>query len=312
MIRQFPVAGTGAGGFSFLYQKYQAAFLKNNPGLNFVSSSYAHNDYLQMAVETGIAGIILFLVFIFAVFAAFDSGSRALDDRAYILCCGFLCSAAGVLFESFFNFPLFVLPTAAFFWVICGFIFTLLPKDKARAFPAWPAAAALLLIFAAAAASVWPGFISGACLSSALKSRPADEGMLERSIKYGPFNITAYTALASSRVLSSDYAAALGTFEKALLVRPYSADIIYNAASVNMKLKDYAEAEKYFRQSLELYPGFAQAHLGLAKSLEEQKRGQEAAAEFALAIKYDPEITRMDFDGSVVDFREANDREISK
>ncbi len=308
MIKDRPVEGTGAGGFAYFYQSYQSQLLKTNPGFRFIWSSYAHNDYLQLAAETGLVGLAFFVVFIFTLFTGFDRASSALDSDKYLLCCGFLCSAGGCLIESFFNFPLFILPSAAFFWLSCGFVFFMLPPAKARALPAQYIIAAAFAALTAVSFTLLPGFLSASYLAAAAanseKHTHTNDFYYNKALKYGPNNYEAWSLMASSCVMSSDYAAALNAYEKALKIRPFSADMIFNMGSINLKLKDYTAAEKYFKQSLDLYPDFAQAHLNLAKTFVEQNHGDEAAAEFAKAISLDREVTAADFKSNIVDFRE--------
>ncbi len=57
MIKDFPLTGTGLGTFCHLFPKYRTFPLS----LGFLR--YAHNDYLQFAAETGVAGCLFISIF---------------------------------------------------------------------------------------------------------------------------------------------------------------------------------------------------------------------------------------------------------
>jgi O-antigen ligase len=307
MIKDNPVLGAGAGGFRYYYQKYQSVFLKNSPSSGFINSSYAHNDYLQLAVEAGPAGLALFIIFVFFVFRGFDRASSMLDDKTFLLACGFLGSAISCLIESFFNFPLFVLPASALFFISCGFIYTLLPAKGAKNAGFGLAAAAVLLC-----AALFPlpgGVMSDLYLKGALsmdkKYLPYHDKYYLKAIQLFPGNFAAYSLLGASYTASSEGKEALAAYENALKIYPYSADMLYNAGALSAKMENYKAAEQYLRQSIVLYPGFAAAHLRLAQALSGQKLEQEASAELAEALRLDPSAANADFEGSVVSFGEV-------
>lgn len=62
VFKDYPVFGSGGGGWATLYERYQ-----NNPYL----SRQAHNFFLQYLVEVGIVGLAILLVLIVTVFAVF-------------------------------------------------------------------------------------------------------------------------------------------------------------------------------------------------------------------------------------------------
>lgn len=59
IIRDYPVFGTGGGGWALLYERYQ-----NNP----YTSTQAHSYFIQHWIETGIFGLIILLAFIAVVY----------------------------------------------------------------------------------------------------------------------------------------------------------------------------------------------------------------------------------------------------
>lgn len=71
-IQESPMKGTGLGGFPAAYAKAQMEYFKNGNGsetekLVAGSPEYAFNEYLQIFVEQGVSGIILFLLLSFLI-----------------------------------------------------------------------------------------------------------------------------------------------------------------------------------------------------------------------------------------------------
>mgnify|MGYP003393404199 CR=1 FL=1 len=73
MIATNPILGIGADNFGFEANKYRAAFAAQNPNNPVLAEaeSYiperAHNEYLQIAAELGIVGVIIFSWFLFGI-----------------------------------------------------------------------------------------------------------------------------------------------------------------------------------------------------------------------------------------------------
>lgn len=66
IIKDFPFLGTGLGTFGDIYQKYSTINEKSSSYL--VRSDFAHNEPVQLLVETGLLGFVLLSVFLFTIF----------------------------------------------------------------------------------------------------------------------------------------------------------------------------------------------------------------------------------------------------
>jgi tetratricopeptide (TPR) repeat protein len=77
---------------------------------------------------------------------------------------------------------------------------------------------------------------------------------------------------------SGDIPAAVESYEAALRLDPRDAETIIHLGNLYIGLKRYSDAETKFRAALELEPKSPQALLGLAQSLDAQKKTEAAAA----------------------------------
>lgn len=104
--------GTGLGTFRDIFPPY-------NPGIQ-QEVSFAHNDYLNLAVETGMAGLMAVLIF----FASFAKGvyNCFRKGNARYITCGLAASVAHMLVQSLFDFNLHIPSNAIAFSVIAGFL----------------------------------------------------------------------------------------------------------------------------------------------------------------------------------------------
>jgi O-antigen ligase len=78
MFVTHPLTGVGIGNYPIAYPKYFITIFVNSLG-------HAHNYYINTAAETGIIGLIAFLLFLLAVFVAGTRSYRAIQRRYLLL-----------------------------------------------------------------------------------------------------------------------------------------------------------------------------------------------------------------------------------
>jgi O-antigen ligase len=114
MLAKRPFLGWGLGTFPIVYPEFRSFYTTF-----FVNQ--AHNDYLQLLVETGLAGFSIaawFLVLVFRRAAGklknwTETASGALTVAALLGC-------VGILVHSFLDFNLQIPANAALFYVLCA------------------------------------------------------------------------------------------------------------------------------------------------------------------------------------------------
>jgi len=115
MFLQKPILGWGLGTFPIVYGGFRSFF-----STFFVNQ--AHNDYLQLLVETGVAGFAIAIWFLVLVFR---HGFAKLNDwnqtASGVFTTASLLGCIGILVHSFFDFNLQIPANAALFYVLCAF-----------------------------------------------------------------------------------------------------------------------------------------------------------------------------------------------
>jgi putative inorganic carbon (hco3(-)) transporter len=113
IIMQYPLTGTGINTY--------VEVLKTFPDAKH--GWYAHNCYLQIAAETGVAGLILFLTVIIFFFRYFYSSLSAINDQLLIaLLFGLLAGISAYLVHAFFDTTMYVTQLGFLHWIFMGLV----------------------------------------------------------------------------------------------------------------------------------------------------------------------------------------------
>ncbi|MDD3296601.1 MAG: O-antigen ligase family protein [Candidatus Omnitrophica bacterium] len=110
MFKASPLFGQGLGTFMDYINKY---------GSQYLVAQYAHNCYLQILAETGIAGLLSFLWFLGELMFR---GYYKLKKTFNFLFIGLFCGILAFLVHSFFDTQLFSLKLSVLFWVMASFL----------------------------------------------------------------------------------------------------------------------------------------------------------------------------------------------
>jgi O-antigen ligase len=114
MFSKRPIGGWGLGTFATVYPGYRSFYTNQ-----FVNE--AHNDYVQLLVETGLFGFVLMLWFLARLYQHGLPTSRRWEfqwDAAVSLAA--LLGCTGILLHSLVDFNLQIPANAALFYVLCG------------------------------------------------------------------------------------------------------------------------------------------------------------------------------------------------
>lgn len=117
LIAQRPMLGHGFGSFQYVYPPAQGEYFRSHPGtplaLTAKRTDLAHNDYLQMLVETGLTGCALAAVPLLMLLRRGWKNFRAMPaGRGRATMIAMFVPMAGVAVHALFDFPFHVMPTA--------------------------------------------------------------------------------------------------------------------------------------------------------------------------------------------------------
>ncbi len=304
IFRQNPVFGNGAGAIKYNYQKYQAEILQKNKGFEFLNTSYIHNDYMHLMTEFGIIGIFIFLILIFYFFYYFDKHSHKMDKKTYLFSIALLASLLGCLTESFINFPLFIMPSAAIFWIFSGLLYHQINRhniQRENRFLYLITILTFILLFVFFVLNA-NKVISNFYLAKAMQKQ-SDLNYFDFAIKCDKKNYYAYFYAGYFLAKDGRYEQSLDYFFKALKIYPDSADLLFNIANVKRKQKEFDEAVEFYKKAIALYPDFSNAHLLLGKTYLDMGFEKQGIDEISKSKKNDEE-----FNENIFLFEETTDK----
>ena len=114
MLREKPFLGWGLGTFPVVYPQFRSFYTSF-----FVNE--AHNDYLQLLVETGVIGFAIALWFLVLTFrrawAKLENWTETVNGTLTVAA---LLGCIGILVHSFLDFNLQIPANAALFYVLCA------------------------------------------------------------------------------------------------------------------------------------------------------------------------------------------------
>ena len=257
MIAAHPFCGSGPGIYKFNFLPALADHLKGRDALSywFLSEKMneAHNEYFHSAVETGIPGLMLFLLVIVCAIRTAWKKLLSSDPRRGFLIAALLAAILGVLTNALSSIPFHVVPTFVAFWAAIALLSTASRGKKVsppnrRA--VWRFAAGIGLILFAIAA---------------IRSTMRDLSF-SRNFK---------TATSLNRF--QDFNGALPHFRRALEVDPSSGRLKFYYGSTLIQLGRYEEGAALLEESKKNFQDiYIYKNLGIAyDKLGQQERAVE-------------------------------------
>ena len=113
MFKQKPLLGYGLDTFPAIYPEFRSFY-------SDVWINEAHDDYLQLLIETGCLGFCIMLWFLWTMYSqAIKKLWGWPDDRNGVLTLAAMLGCTGILVHSFVDFNLHIPANAAIFYVLC-------------------------------------------------------------------------------------------------------------------------------------------------------------------------------------------------
>jgi Flp pilus assembly protein TadD len=251
MLRDFPLLGAGLGAWPDLFARYD-----DGPYSRFAPRQ-AHNDYLQLAAETGVAGALLVLAAAFGLALCLGRGLARRSSASRPLVAALSAALAGLAVHETVDFDLQIPAIAVLAAVLAGAGLRSMPVPTWRPSPrkrlaacGVALAAALVLVVAALGTASRDGTAAPTTVAEALRlvdARPTRAGthlalyyLLERELpdaprtreleiatRLDPQSPFAHDALAVDLARRGERAAALAAIEQSVFVAPQASGHFY-------------------------------------------------------------------------------------
>lgn len=288
ILKDYPVLGTGPGGWSSIQYYYQTALY---------SVHYVHSSYVQAAVDYGITGFLIFLtqlfLFVFYLVRAYRRNRDTLDHKALIVCMGVtnLFIMAHSLIDLDFEFPFMEM----YFWVNTAFLVRMSGSTAffhidGRLKKSMLAGITAVLIAVQVPLMISRGYLAEGKRDFANKQFARAEVNFTRAARFNPYSSNAYfmrgEALRCMYMENKTEAIRIKSIDCYMLSRKYdSFNPIYPSSIAYMSeiAGDYENSAIEYRNLIRLQPLVmdyyeALAEVMMAQAEYEYENGMEGAA----------------------------------
>ena len=296
MILDYPVTGVGVGNFKIEYPRYRSLAEREIAG-GRTRIERTHNDYLQIAAETGVFGLAAFL---WVIVLSLHNSRKVLRSRTGSMWKATTVALTGgliaILTNALFNFPLLNPSPSVYFWAIVGSLALLSTSGALNQNRIDPNVIRMALRnFAARAGLVMAGL---AILCASLVNQGKDlisDYQLQRgrehyyftrwreavdsftkALSYSPNNRITHHYLANTYNLLGEHERAVEEYGVTLTLHPNYEAAHYGLGSAFLAMKRFKEAAECYGNALELRQNYTLAYVHLGSTLEKLGRFREA------------------------------------
>jgi len=273
MIQQFPYVGVGPGSYGETYSSFQH--------VPWLFARNAHNHFIQIAVETGVIGVVLFIAFLLSVFKSVKNKFSDIASPERILFVGILIAVTGSLLHSMIDYDF---STVSLFVIFIFFLAVLLGMVNKNITAVTISHTnrllylylGVFLLFVTLLEISEDAYLTAKYQFSEKRTLLAKEN-LTKTILFNPFNGKAY-ALASEVLYRN------GEFEKSRQYASLTTDLlpyenrqfsVLGAIAINEK--KYDEAIKWYTKAVGLKPySNPNLYLGLGYSYQDAGKLEQA------------------------------------
>jgi O-antigen ligase len=292
LAARHPVRGVGLGNFEFAYPEVRSVEEWRLSRRDVVDD--AHNEYLHVAVETGLLGLVAFLWVLARLVRLSRDLLRSPESRSEVA--PLVASLAGLLFYAGFGFPLKNPVSGAYWWMFLGYLSAMATTrgDAAtRTIPvAWirvaalpHAALAILLVFGSFLADLHVRRMQ--VLSRQGRDKEAEAEYHAALRLYFPL---AWTHRLRFQIHDDRrmFPLLLAEYERLLSTRPNDAWLLTDLGGLYGMVGRLEEAKAVLHRAITLRPDLAPAHENLGSALLLGGDVSGAVGELEMAARLDP------------------------
>lgn len=280
LVRDYPMIGVGLGNWQFVYPLYdQGDAITTN-----VAPQRPHNDPLWILAETGLVGLILYVLLLATVLERVVHHWKSGSENAPLL----VAMSLGVLaylVHSLFSFPLERIASTAVFWLFIGSVAALDREtggDKQLAIVKPTAILGICLLLLGSGLTIQRLRFDWHYAKAVEAWRRSDWGSVAHSaakaLTIGPFDFRVYQLLGAGYQSLGRHAEALEAFRTSLTYHPNEGNL--PLGDLLFEMGRYEAAIAAYQTEAGLFPNRVAAHLGTARAhlaLKDWHRAMAAA-----------------------------------
>lgn len=303
MFMERPIMGFGLGHFQTHYPRFHRKAVIDRAFNERRQPSFAHNDFLQIAIETGIIGVGAWLILLLgSVRRAFGLLKSSLPLEARLSVIASLGGIVSYLVFSAFSFPFYCATPPLLLFIHIGVIEGLsvsvghgryIAPVELR-FNRLTGALVLLLVFIGASMvgqRHWREFQYGRYVLMAKqeegrRSYAQSAELATKASRYDDCKADARLIAGLSFIELGQAQRAADLLERMIASHPFQVNALINLGVAHHLLGHDDRAKRFFRRALAIYPDAGQAHLNLGKIRIREKQYAAALAHFEKAAAH--------------------------
>lgn len=300
LVADHPLLGVGKGNFQFLYPRYARRVVKDVAMSPETRVREAHNDYVQLAAETGLIGLGTFLWLLVGLARRFYSGFTAAAEAGRLViggACAF--GLLALLEEAFFDFPFQRAVPEALFWTLAGVLWRAsgddAPSAGGESSKSRPLIALTVVAVVATLAAGWGLNALRAEYHYSRGGRAYVDGRVDeagihlaRAVNLNPFEERYWFLLGLYEIRTERYADAVRHMLRNLALNPYNIGSLNNLGVALASLGRGPDAIEAFQRSLRIWPDHVEARNNLGVLYAHAGRPDLAIEQFEAALKLSP------------------------
>jgi tetratricopeptide (TPR) repeat protein len=298
LVKGQPLFGSGVGTFVDSYQANQSVDLNS-------LVNHAHNDYVELLVETGFVGFGLLLCFFLTLIrTSWRDWKKRRNRCSRYLYPGALCGLVALLCHGMTDFNFYIPQNGHFFFFLCGLLVAVanvrssgerersefISEDRPRFFM-WLTVCLVLFIGGTL-------FNSGVLLARSSTAAgfadfvndKAQLVAIDRALRFDPFESRYHYMQGDLLWAVGRTEESLESFADAIRLRPYFAQYLQETAKL-VSLQDKDTAEKLFMAGTQVQPGRFSVQLEYAHWLMARGKQDEAMVAFRNGLDKHPKNT---------------------
>jgi O-antigen ligase len=302
MLGARPLLGWGAGGFSTEYPRFrsESEFKTSHeyPPEGFKELEDAHSSWVQVAAETGLPGLLAFLLVVYVAARLWRYGVKVAPgtDNGAILG-GLGGGAAAYLVAGLFNTLTLKTSHTVLFWSFLGLIELvgeLRPWRQAARSREWKVAVPAAAAFTAFFGALWAGSLgmADAAFTEGMITNKSQEreARLRESLDANPYSWRAHYELSLTLSMMERFQGAVEEGRATLRLRPYHLDALNHTAICLIRSGgEGREAESLFRRALDVAPFYYKSLHNFGQFERQRGNGPGARELFTRSIEHKPE-----------------------
>lgn len=297
-----PLLGVGKGNFEIATPPYWTEKAKDVYAHHLEAGRQAHNEYIEIAVETGIVGFGAFIWFLLCLGSrSLSLWKKQLTGERRTLMLAIVWAMTAVLVDSMVNFDLQTPACALSFFVLVGVIDVLGLEQEPRStairlrersgsiarVAVWVLLPVLMLLGALSIARPFLAKVritSGKVAASRANLKEATR-QFASAVRHAPWDWQASYKLASAYAATRDYDKAIEQFEASLKANPNYVVAHTSLGLARVNSGNIEKALESARRALALVPKYAMGHNVIGLCYMNQERWEEALEEFEAATE---------------------------